>query len=141
MTSAPLSPPPLPPRRYTGYFSEGQLRGIMRQLFAGLGYLHMCLSCPAGFSLLSEYVLLPSDDGHVLLAPAADPAGASVQPPLPLSASFTLISVDLHVRIADFGLARECVAPRPHAARFRDADAGTAGAIKSTWSAPIWRRP
>ena len=62
------------------------------------------------------------------------PAGAPVQPTLPLSASFTLISVDLHVRIADFGLARECVAPRPHAARFRDADTGAAGAIKSTWT-------
>ena len=150
----------------------------MRQLFAGLGYLHMChvmhrdikpdnilvqhkemvvsaysskgflpvgsvtipfntnvvwkRSCPAGFSLLCEYILLPSDDGHVLLAHAADPAAVPVQPPLPLSASFTLISVDLHVRIADFGLARECVAP--HAACFRGADAGAAGAIKSTWT-------
>jgi serine/threonine protein kinase len=173
-------PPPLPPLRYTGYFSEGQLRGIMRQLFAGLGYLHMChvmhrdikpdnilvqhqemvvlaytsrgfvpagnvtipfnsnvvwkRSCPAGFSLLSEYVLLPSDDGHVLLALAADPAGVPVQPPLPLSASFTLISVDLHVRIADFGLARECVPPRTQPASASDADAGAAGAIKSTWT-------
>jgi serine/threonine protein kinase len=89
-------------------------------------------SCPAGFSLLCEYILLPSDDGHVLLAHAADPAAVPVQPPLPLSASFTLISVDLHVRIADFGLARECVAP--HAACFRGADVGAAGAIKSTWT-------
>jgi serine/threonine protein kinase len=125
----------------------------MRQLFAGLGYLHMChvmhrdikpdnilvqqqemvvsgytskgfvptgnvtlpfnsnvvwkRSCPAGFSLLYEYVLLPSDDGHFRLAQAADPDCVPMQPLLPLSAAFTLVSVHLHVRIADFGLARE----------------------------------
>jgi serine/threonine protein kinase len=125
----------------------------MRQLFAGLGYLHMChvmhrdikpdnilvehqemtvsaytgkgfalnasaalpynrnvvwkRSCPPGFSLQCEYVLLPSEDGCFHLARAADPVRAPVVPPLPLGGCFVLISVDLRVRIADFGLARE----------------------------------
>jgi serine/threonine protein kinase len=140
--------------RYSGYFSEGQLRDIMRQLFAGLGYLHMChvmhrdikpdnilvehqevpvssftgkgfvhpggmtlpfnsnvvwkRMCPEGFSLQCEYVLLPADDGHFHLAYAADPSRTPVLPlQLPLSRSFALVSVDVRVRIADFGLARE----------------------------------
>ena len=140
--------------RYSGYFSEGQLRDIMRQLFAGLEYLHAChvmhrdikpdnilveqreLSvseftdkgfarpsgmtlmfnsnvvwkrmCPEGFSLQCEYVLLPADDGHFRLAHAADSSLTPVWPSqLPLSRSFALVSVDVRVRIADFGLARE----------------------------------
>jgi serine/threonine protein kinase len=141
--------------RYSGFFSEGQLREIMKQLFAGLGYLHMChvmhrdikpdnilvqqqqlavtaysasngfaysgsLSiafnssvvwkrvCPAGFSLQCEYVLLPSSEGYFHLARAADAVLTPVAPHAPLSGSFILISVNLRVRIADFGLAREC---------------------------------
>jgi hypothetical protein len=52
-------------------------------------------------------VLLPSDDGHFHLAHADDPAQTPVVPPQPIRASFVLISVNMRVRIADFGLARE----------------------------------
>lgn len=163
--------------RYSGYFSEGQLRAIMRQLFAGLGYLHMChvmhrdikpdnilvehqemtvsvytckgfalpasttipfnsnvvwkRSCPPGFSLQCEYILLPSEDGYFHLAHAADPARSPVAPPLPLAASFILISVDLRVRIADFGLARECAQPQQGACA--QTYAAATGATRAKW--------
>jgi serine/threonine protein kinase len=139
---------------FSGYFSEGQLRDIMKQLFAGLAYMHMChvmhrdikpdnilvqthempvsvftskgfalpgtsaprlhgnvvwkRTCPEGFILQCEYLLLPSDDDHFHLAAAADTARTPVAPlHLPLGRTFTLVSVDVRVRIADFGLARE----------------------------------
>jgi serine/threonine protein kinase len=140
--------------RYSGYFSEGQLRDIMKQLFAGLGYMHMChvmhrdikpdniliehhelavstfssngfaysgtvhppfsgnvvwkRMCPEGFSLQCEYVVVPSEDGHFHLALASDAHRTAIAPTqLPLSFPFTLVSVAVRVRIADFGLARE----------------------------------